>query len=476
MVRPGKGTRAKHLHPHLRRRLSEIGKRLLRDAMVTDSDGKEADSSIDYSIVSDCGDSSMESELEDALQWEQQQEGTRAEEGNERKGRGKQRKKLNETENPDDDLEGAIEQLTEKRDTIKVAALEKISELLRADVLSDRVQTMKVTLASHTLGCLKRRAKESCTLALQVLSLVAITLGGNEQTFYNAMLLPVQTIFADSHDDAMRVEAVYALSVACFVCCPDDESKWELLEVLGAFLTAANGAEADGYHGNEFSETLTVAVIKCWAFLASSFHPSVLVGKVYNAQSNVHGHVATLAHFARNGLRASFRMAACEALALIVQFKYMIAGSWTYSHEPAGSIICGLDTRIEAYMRESGKSVGKKTRKTQRSVLKDVLETLETGKGPFTELQVGGETLSVSTWSRYFQVHVLRRALQSGFQTHLVKNEVLRDVFEIKTNANAKVEPGSAVKRRAGLKTKTVHKRNDMYRKDQAQNAFLYDE
>ncbi|EGZ18975.1 hypothetical protein PHYSODRAFT_351401 [Phytophthora sojae] len=480
MTRAAKGSRAKQLHPHQRRRLSEEGKRLLRNALAAGSEGE--DGSIDYSIISNCDDSSIESELEGALQWEQlqqqQQQSGGGGGGGGRKGRGEKWKDEDEQEDAeDDDLEGAMEQLTEKRDSTKVAALEKILDMLRAEVMSDRAQSAKVTLTSHTLGCLKKRAKESGSLALRVLSMVAITLGADEQEFFDDILSPLRRIFTDRGDSALRVEAVYALSIACFVCCPDDEPKWELLEVFGSFLVAAKDAEDDGHDEKEFPEALTIAVMECWAFLVSFFHPSVMISKVYNAQSIVHGHVAALAAFVRSGTNATVRASACEVLALLVQFKYKSAAAdWTYSHEPTGSPIGGLDSRIEAYMRESGKSIGKKNRKAQRSMLKEVLETLQTGEGPIKELQADGETLTVSTWSRFFQAHVFRRALQSGFQTHLVENEVLRDVFEVTENANAKIGLVSTVKRRADLKAKAVHKRNDMSRKDQAQNAFLYDE
>ncbi|KAH7485376.1 hypothetical protein KRP22_006524 [Phytophthora ramorum] len=476
MARAGKGSRAKQLQPHQRRRLSEEGKRLLRSALMAGSEGE--DGSVDFSVITNRDDSSVESELEGALQWEAQQQQASASGG--RKGRNKKRKDEDEdaADVDDDDLEGAMEQLTEKRDSTKIAALEKILAMLRAEVMSDRVQIFKVTLTSHTLGCLKKRAKESSSLALRVLGMAAITLGADEQAFYNDIMSPLQRIFTDRGDSVLRVEAVYALSIAAFVCSPDHEAKWELLEVLGSFLVAAKDAEDDGHDEKEFPEALTIAVMECWAFLVSFFTPAVMISKLYNAQSIVHGHVAAFAAFVRGGTNASVRASACEVLALLVQFKYLTAAEngWTYSHESAGSPIGGLDSRIEAYLRESGKSIGKKNRKAQRSMLKEVLETLQTGEGPYKELQADGETLAVSTWSRFFQAHVFRRALRSGFQTHLVENEVLRDVFEVTENVNAKISLGSTVKRRADLKAKAVNKRNDMSRKDQAQNAFLYDE
>lgn len=58
----------------------------------------------------------------------------------------------------------------------------------------------------------------------------------------------------------------------------------------------------------------------------------------------------------------------------------------------------------------------------------------------------------------------------------MLENEILRDVFEVSDNANAKVGLISTVKRRADHKSKAIHKRNDMSRKNQARNAFLYED
>jgi hypothetical protein len=58
---------------------------------------------------------------------------------------------------------------------------------------------------------------------------------------------------------------------------------------------------------------------------------------------------------------------------------------------------------------------------------------------------------------------------------HLVENELLRSVFDVSENANAKISLISTVKR-TGNKSRTVGRRNSISRKDKAQNAFLYEE
>lgn len=233
--------------------------------------------------------------------------------------------------------------------------------------------------------------------------------------------MPLQRMVTDDGDATLRAEALYALSTACFVCCREDQQQWELLDVIGHVLIAAKDAEDDGDDLDDvFPDALILAALECWALLVSAFRPSVIVNKVYDANSILFDHVAAIAAFVRDGERPSIRSAACEVLALLVQLKYGLASSgWTYALEDSASPIGGLTPRIEQIMRESAKSVGKKTRKTQRSLLKDVLETLETGDGPHDAVHVDGETLEVSTWRCYFQASVFRRALQSGFQVGL---------------------------------------------------------
>lgn len=58
----------------------------------------------------------------------------------------------------------------------------------------------------------------------------------------------------------------------------------------------------------------------------------------------------------------------------------------------------------------------------------------------------------------------------------MVENAVLRSVFDVSDTPHAKMSMVPTTKRRAGNKTKSVHKRNEVSRKDLAQNAFLFED
>lgn len=420
------------------------GKRLLRSALTPDEEGDASEqASVDYSIITNRDDDSVESELEGLLQYEAEQElATRPSAGTKANRRSKKWKDQYDDGDGDRhrDLDEAVDELGEKRDATKIQALRKILALLGGEVLSDRIDGVKATLTAHTLACLKRRMKESAPLALRTLSVLAITIGADALDYYEGRVVicvrkslvldlrlrvvgdlaeievSVQRAFTDEGDTARRVEAAYTLSIACFVCCPEDQQKWDVLDVLGSFLLAAKDAEDDE---DAYPEELIMAAIECWAFLVSFFPPKLIVARMYDSNSILSEHVEAVAAFVRDGIHQSVRSSACEALALLVQLKYLAgkgSSSWSYGSEPDSSPIGGLEQKIAGYMRETAKSIGKKNRKQQRSTLKEVLETLRTGDGPFSELQVEDETLSISTWDRFFQAQVFRRALQSGFQ------------------------------------------------------------
>lgn len=59
--------------------------------------------------------------------------------------------------------------------------------------MTDNVRSSKVTLTSSILACLKKRMKDSGALALRSLGVLAITIGSDEQEFYDGIYLAAGT-------------------------------------------------------------------------------------------------------------------------------------------------------------------------------------------------------------------------------------------------------------------------------------------
>lgn len=110
--------------------LVQEGKRLLRRALAHED---EEQGSVDFSIVTNRDDASADSDLESFFEWEQQNGangngnsgggGAAQKKRNHNKWKGQQYG--NDVERHDD-LENAMDELTEKRDATKVQALQKV--------------------------------------------------------------------------------------------------------------------------------------------------------------------------------------------------------------------------------------------------------------------------------------------------------------------------------------------------------------
>lgn len=160
------------------------------------------------SVAASRDDESVDSELEGTLRFEQEQQLVQ-----QARGRAAARKKAATRKlRPEDaaaagvpDLDEAIEQLNEKRDASKIAALRKVREatklpvgslersltdeeqilgVMSAQVLTDSVDLFREELTGQAVTCLKRRMKESSPLALRALAVLAITIGADAPDYY----------------------------------------------------------------------------------------------------------------------------------------------------------------------------------------------------------------------------------------------------------------------------------------------------
>ncbi|OQR98941.1 hypothetical protein THRCLA_06624 [Thraustotheca clavata] len=199
---------------------------------------------------------------------------------------------------------------------------------------------------------------------------------------------------------------------------------------------------------------------------------------IYDQSSIIADHIVSLMNFIQRGEDTAVRAMACQALALLIEYKYNIAqSSWSYDKESSSSPISGLIPKIQSFMQESGKTIGKKNRKTQRSTFKEVLETLATGQGPQDrDIQLEDEIVEVNSWARTIQSDVFRRVLSTGFQVHLSHNDVLREIFQVQNRAQVRNSMLSIADKRAGNKTKARSLRASIAIRRRAQNSFLYTE
>nr|DAD20647.1 TPA_asm: hypothetical protein HUJ06_022110 [Nelumbo nucifera] len=93
------------------------------------------------------------------------------------------------------------------------------------------------------------------------------------------------------------------------------------------------------------------------------------------------------------------------------------------------------DLSIEA----GGKGTSKKELNSQRNFFNDILDFIEGGSGPNISLKLSNsDSLTVTTWAQSIQVNMFRSFLGGGFQTHMLNNPFLHDVFDFRPKASKK--------------------------------------
>lgn len=131
------------------------------------------------------------------------------------------------------------------------------------------------------------------------------------------------------------------------------------------------------------------------------------------------------------------RMAAGEALALVLEFAY------DYDEEFEPQDLQGLVLAVRQLATDSTKSRSKKDRKEQRSTFRDVLRGVEEGEPPSQKVKFGRETLRLDSWFATLQYQWFCKQLGSGMNLHLAANDMLREIFSLGAPLPA-ADPASA--------------------------------
>merc|ERR1711871_727669 len=84
---------------------------------------------------------------------------------------------------------------------------------------------------------------------------------------------------------------------------------------------------------------------------------------------------------------------------------------------------------VEDLAGEYDRSKGKKERKEQRSVFRNIVASVSNGDNPELCIKIRNEAITFEKWSHIQQMYFLKSVLQSGFQYHFRHNSLVREIF-----------------------------------------------
>ncbi|XP_031473752.1 uncharacterized protein LOC116246169 [Nymphaea colorata] len=339
------------------------------------------------------------------------------------------------------ELDNYLDALYEKRLSTREAGLNGLCKVLMSGIHVDFAVDKGETLLHQCVSILKKGAASEISLAARVLGLLIITVGESELApmIYSESSSHLSRISKQGTNVASRVSALKSLAIMTFVVGNDEDTDTTLnvLWQVGSYNKALFANKASGI--TEPNHEVRAAALTSWAFLLTTATAEQIDSfclKGFNA----------LIPLLKMDER-SVRLAAGEGIVIIFE-RANISASKFDDGEPFESVSGNLsrstyedvihqmkDLSIEA----GGRGTSKKELGSQRSFFYDVLAYIEEGVGPDVSVKLSNsECLRVTSWMQSIQMNMFKNFLGGGFQTHLLGNTFLHDVFDFKPKQSKK--------------------------------------
>ncbi|KAK1760567.1 interferon-related developmental regulator 1 [Echria macrotheca] len=341
--------------------------------------------------------------------------------------------------------------------------LQRISELLdrkrnmqeREETLASYLHLVRHHFAENQIGrsssdvipALLRSAREGASederlLALKALMVTLLTCPSDKHFEY--LFSGLKKLCQDAEEEDVKAAAIYALMIAARYGGGGDGDAEELLE----FLVEIVETDGDCVNASD-SVAVVTAALRAWGFVAS-----FLDDMADRGEQAMDAFIEQL-----DSTEADVQSSAGTNIAFLFE-----AGR--EQEEETGDkpdfqhSMHKVMTRMGEIVRDSSKSVSKKTRKELRSDFNSIITSLERGVGPgystagwnldagnatdrshlqegellefgYREtLRVGNQIRQIDTWVLHVRVAILRMVFGGGLATHSVENPAVRDMLK----------------------------------------------
>ncbi|CAM9268742.1 unnamed protein product [Chrysoparadoxa australica] len=386
-----------------------------------------------------------------------------------------------------DDLVEALDMMTEKRSSTRLSGLKKLKEAMQSCSELELVHSQADTCVDLLVRMLKAKDSEA-EAAAEALGTLCVCLGPDEDERFNLMYTPLCSIITRHKSPAVRVTALQALSIGCFICSTSDDRTEETLDLLMNVLARRS-------EGNPVSDDLCAAALQGWGLLATTISKRWLAGGGTDK-------MLPLLHACMGCDSMEVRMAAGENLALLQEAGAQCRAQADDEEEASVEIgeeedegegdgdvksECYSDHDVEAenmalwedvrsmvhdMVTESSKRLSKESRKRQRKWFREIEGMLVDGEHPEEDIDLKNGIIEVRSWTDRKQLDALRTCLQGGFQIQMRSNEILRDILPV-TNWEDGISMGHVSKKSREHKQRSTHLKRERASKQAMKDAVL---
>nr|XP_016471587.1 PREDICTED: interferon-related developmental regulator 1-like [Nicotiana tabacum] len=289
-----------------------------------------------------------------------------------------------------------LEELYKKKGSIREDALGKLINEFKKAVRYEFAQNICVTLTHRCENSLKRGSALEIDLALQLIGLLAITLGAGDHAHeiyeYSLEFLP-QVLKSKSSHSAKVLEC---LAIVTLIGAKNTDETERSMEIIWKIMNE-----------KETKPSVVAAAISAWSLLLSEINGWCVNHKKWK------GLFSYLLKQLEEDYDQNVNSACVEALGVIFE-----NGSLEKFSDDAENYANLKDMKDDILIRAS-------------SVTKEnALKLLEDNSEKKITLTICETTLTLSTFSLVKQINYLKRYLGDGFKNHMKDNEHLHNIFQ----------------------------------------------
>ncbi|KAF9424635.1 Interferon- developmental regulator 1 [Entomortierella beljakovae] len=318
-------------------------------------------------------------------------------------------------------LKDAIEELNEKRASIREEVLARIQNIISLRFSADVLEAQRDDLMDLLKKSIKKGGYRECVLAANVISLVFITIGEDDEKMFTDIAPLLKYTIINHENSEVKAACIHCLGTACLISSTPQPSHLPTYELLGFFseIVTTNGSSANAKLD---SDTLTAALETFSVLYAALFQrlgPKQLTMQARRYFNNI---ISAAKHLLEHA-SVEVRVASGETIALMLEIlnKYQrqrddgefsddeevqetyneddpedfdeVTGDFRYDD------INSLVTALGALSTDSSKHRNKKERSAGRSAFRDILKSVESQEQPTESLKLKDYDVEFDGWA-----------------------------------------------------------------------------
>ncbi|KAJ3040316.1 Interferon- developmental regulator 1 [Rhizophlyctis rosea] len=300
----------------------------------------------------------------------------------------------------EDQFYATVDEVEEKRASIRENALRRLVKLLSQKYLPDVLDLRIETVVDAMKRIIRREAVEGI-LAARVLSLCWLTHGANDDLYPGVARLLREVIKSGKAE--LRMACIDALAMISYMEGLDSTSTKELLQFFLGFVTPST------------TPGITKSALDAYGLIYAQTAPH-LTQESFNFVLDKH-----LGMLGSDDL--DVRIAAGENIAVLFE-----EVSEDVSYDKREELL----RELGGLSADSDKSKAKKERAVQRSAFRDIFRTVEEGNvAPNVNLKFKHESVDFDSWAKIKQLYALRTALADGMNVHFLENPLIQEIFDL---------------------------------------------